>query len=204
MALTLRQESVFNFIKDYINEKHNSPTVREICKNLDIKSTSTVSNDINVLIDLGYIYKEDNKSRSIILADKYRNINSSIESSTIDVPILGNVAAGQPIYAEENIDDYFPIPANLGKKGNLFMLKVKGESMIEVGIFDGDKVLVRQQNTCDNGDIIVALIEDGATVKTFKRENGKVLLIPENSSMDPIVPDHCDILGKVIALYRDL
>lgn len=200
--LNQRQESIYNYLLKFKNQKQYSPSVREIAKALDIKSTSTVYTDLNKLEQEGLIKRLDNTSRSIEITELQTEQETEKEE-TIDVPILGRVAAGEPIFAEENIEYHFPIPSYYSSKGNLFMLKVQGESMIEAGILDGDKILVRKQNTCDNGDIVVALIEDGATVKTFYKKDGVVQLIPENSSMSPIIPEYCDILGKVIALYRD-
>lgn len=200
--LNQRQESIYNYLLKFKNQKQYSPSVREIAKALDIKSTSTVYTDLNKLEQEGLIKRLDNTSRSIEITELQTEQETEKEE-TIDVPILGRVAAGEPIFAEENIEYHFPIPSYYSSKGDLFMLKVQGESMIEAGILDGDKILVRKQNTCDNGDIVVALIEDGATVKTFYKKDGVVQLIPENSSMSPIIPEYCDILGKVIALYRD-
>lgn len=210
--LSKRQQDIYKYLVSFKNENHYPPSVREICKEVGVKSTSTVQKDLKQLEDLEYIRRGDkNKSRAIEIIDKNQdsnttNYNAIIDlhkEDTIDIPIVGRVAAGEPIFAEQNIEDNFPIPASYSNKGDLFMLKVRGESMIEAGILDGDLVLVRKQNLCDNGDIVVALIEDGATVKTFRRENGVVMLIPENSSMSPIIPEHCDILGKVISLYRE-
>lgn len=204
--LSQRQKLIYNFIKEFKINNQYSPSVREIGKQLGIKSTSTVHNDIAKLEELGYIKRNLNKSRSIeICEDDFTqpSTKSASKEDTIDVPIVGNVAAGIPITAVEDHDEMFPIPSYYSNKGNLFMLRVKGDSMIEVGILDGDMVLVRKQNTCENGDIVVALIDDSATVKTFMKEQGIIKLIPENSSMDPIIPDQCEILGKVISLYRE-
>lgn len=210
-TLNKRQQGIYDYLLHFKNENQYCPSVREICHALEIKSTSTVHKDLNKLEDLGYIRKTNNHSRAIEIIvkeestskEKENNIFDIPKEDTIDIPIVGRVAAGEPIFAEENIEFTFPIPAYYANKGDLFMLKVKGESMIEAGILDGDLVLVRKQNYCDNGDTVVALIEDGATVKTFRKENGVVKLIPQNSSMSPIIPDYCDILGKVIALFRE-
>lgn len=210
-TLNKRQQGIYEYLLHFKNENQYCPSVREICHALEIKSTSTVHKDLNKLEDLGYIRKTNNHSRAIEIIvkeestskEKENNIFDIPKEDTIDIPIVGRVAAGEPIFAEENIEFTFPIPAYYANKGDLFMLKVKGESMIEAGILDGDLVLVRKQNYCDNGDTVVALIEDGATVKTFRKENGVVKLIPQNSSMSPIIPDYCDILGKVIALFRE-
>ena len=202
MKLNQRQESIYLYIKEFKIENKYSPTVREIGKALNIKSVSTVHNDLANLEDAGLISRINNISRSIELTEDSVN-QETVNESTIDVPILGRVAAGEPIYADSNIEAYFPIPADYSKKGDLFMLTIRGESMIEAGILDGDKVLVRKQDTCENGEIIVALIEDGATVKRFSKKDGIIKLIPENSSMSPIIPESMSILGKVIALFRD-
>lgn len=199
-----RQEKIFNFLKIYIEKYQFPPTIRDICQGAGVKSTSTVSNDLSTLEEEGYIKRSSLKSRSIEIVQKddfYQDIKE--KEDTIDIPVLGQVAAGQPIFAEENIDYYFPIPSYYSNKGDLFILKVKGESMIEAGILDGDKILVRSQTSANNGDIVVALIDDGATVKYFQTKNGRVELIPANSSMSPIIPDNLLILGKVIALFRE-
>ena len=202
MKLNQRQESIYSYIKEFKKDKQYSPTVREIQKALNIKSVSTVHTDLSKLEDAGLISRSNNISRSIELTDR-SFIEEPLNESTIEVPVLGRVAAGEPIYADSNIESYFPIPADYSKKGDLFMLTIRGESMIEAGILDGDKVLVRKQDICENGEIIVALIEDGATVKRFSKEGGLVQLLPENSSMSPIIPESLTILGKVIALFRD-
>lgn len=197
-----RQQNILDFIIEFINRYQVPPTVREICEGVGAKSTSTVSTDLKVLQDEGYIKRRSQKSRSIEIVKDAFSFEATKEE-TIDVPVLGSVAAGVPIFADENIDYFFPVPKYFEKQGELFMLVVSGDSMIEAGILNGDRILVRRQNTADNGDIVVALIDDSATVKTFFKEKGLVKLIPHNSSMDPIIPDKLDILGKVIALYRD-
>lgn len=200
--LNQRQESIYKFLISFKEEKQYSPSVREIRDALNIKSTSTVHNDLKKLELLGLIIKSDNASRTIEIVDISPG-EEIIKEETIDVPVYGYVAAGEPIFAEDNVLEMFPIPSFYSTKGEMFMLTIKGESMIEAGILDGDKILVRKQNTCDNGDIVVALIEDGATVKRFMKANGRIELRPENSSMSPIIADYFEILGKVIALYRD-
>lgn len=193
-----RVQKVYDFIKDYINEYNYSPSVREIQKALSIKSTSTVQSDIKELIEMGLIQRADLKSRSLVLVED--NIQ---REETIDVPIVGDVAAGNPILAIEDIEDYFPIPAHIAKSGEYFMLHIKGDSMIEAGIYDGDLILVRKTNYANHGDIVVALLDDSATVKTLYNKDGKIMLIPENSSMEPIIPDNLEILGKVVSLFRE-
>ncbi len=193
-----RVQKVYDFIKNYITDYNYSPSVREIQNALKIKSTSTVQSDIKELIELGLIRRPDLKSRSLVLVED--NIQ---KEETVDIPIVGDVAAGNPILAIEDIEDYFPIPAHIAKSGEYFMLNIKGDSMIEAGIFDGDLILVKKTNYANHGDIIVALIDDSATVKRLYDKNGQVMLIPENSTMEPIIPDNLEILGKVISLFRE-
>ncbi|MDO5027089.1 MAG: transcriptional repressor LexA [Tissierellia bacterium] len=203
--LNQRQEAIYKFLIEFKKEKQYSPSVREIRDALNIKSTSTVHNDLKKLEDFGLIIKSGNVSRTIEIVSKHDDKPSEDlnREETIDIPVYGYVAAGEPIFADDNVLEMFPIPSFYSSKGEMFMLTIKGESMIEAGILDGDKILVRKQNTCENGDIIVALIEDGATVKRYFKENNRVELRPENSSMAPIVADYFEVLGKVIALYRD-
>ena len=193
-----RVQKVYDFIKNYFTDYNYSPSVREIQNALKIKSTSTVQSDIKELIELGLIRRPNLKSRSLVLVED--NIQ---KEETVDIPIVGDVAAGNPILAIEDIEDYFPIPAHIAKSGEYFMLNIKGDSMIEAGIFDGDLILVKKTNYANHGDIIVALIDDSATVKRLYDKNGQVMLIPENSTMEPIIPDNLEILGKVISLFRE-
>lgn len=198
--LNQRQEAIYKYLLSFKEEKQYSPSVREIRDALNIKSTSTVHNDLKKLEDLGLIVKSDNTSRTIEIVGQEQDVS---KEETIDIPVYGYVAAGEPIFADDNVLERFPVPSFYSSKGEMFMLTIRGDSMIEAGILDGDKVLVRKQNTCENGDIVVALIEDGATVKRFWKSNGRVELLPENSSMSPIVPEYFEVLGRVIALYRD-
>lgn len=185
--------NIYQFIKDSI-ENGYPPTVREICSALNIKSTSTVHKYINLLFEEGYIEKMDNHNRAIRLKGA---------ESGVSVPVVGNVAAGIPITAIENITDYISFTSDQTYSNPLFALKVKGESMINVGIYDGDLIVVEQMNYAENGDIVVALVDgESATVKTFYKEDGHFRLQPENDSMEPIIADDVEILGKVRALIR--
>lgn len=185
--------NIYQFIKESI-ENGYPPTVREICSALNIKSTSTVHKYINLLVEEGYIEKMDNHNRAIRLKGAESGIN---------VPVVGNVAAGIPITAIENITDYISFTSDKSYSNPLFALKIKGESMINAGIFDGDLIVVEQMDYAENGDIVVALVDgESATVKTFYKEDGHFRLQPENDSMDPIIADNVEILGKVRALIR--
>ena len=197
--ISKKQEEILNYIKNEILERGFPPAVREICQAVGLKSTSSVHSHLESLERNGYIRRDPTKPRAIEILDESFNM---IRSEMVNVPIIGTVAAGQPILAEQNIEGYFPIPTEYMPNKQSFMLKVKGESMINAGIFDGDKVLVKQQATAENGDIVVALVDDSATVKTYYKENGHYRLQPENDSMDPIIVDKCEILGKVFGVFR--
>lgn len=188
-----KSELVFDFIQKFISENGYSPTVREICKECDIKSTATAFNYLNSLADRGIINKVGNKNRAV-----------SLKQSCVSVPLIGTVAAGQPIFASENYEDYYSLPGNFFSGEDLFMLNVHGDSMVNIGMFDGDKIVVKKQETADNGDIVVALIDDSATVKRFFFRNGKYILHPENDNMDDFIFDEVKILGKVVGLLRNL
>ena len=194
-----KQEEILNYINNEILERGFPPAVREICQAVGLKSTSSVHSHLESLERNGYIRRDPTKPRAIEILDESFNM---IRREMVNVPIIGTVAAGQPILAEQNIEGYFPIPTEYMPNKQSFMLKVKGESMINAGIFDGDKVLVKQQATAENGDIVVALVDDSATVKTYYKENGHYRLQPENDSMDPIIVDKCEILGKVFGVFR--
>lgn len=197
--LTKKQEEVLVFIKDQILKKGYPPTVRDICEGVNLRSTSSVHSHLNTLEEKGYIRRDPAKPRCIeIIDDTFR----PAEREMVNVPVVGTVAAGQPILAEESIVDYFPIPAEYMPNAETFFLTVKGDSMINLGIFNGDRILVRKQNTARNGEVVVALVEDSATVKTFYKENGHYRLQPANDSMSPIIVDECSILGVVIGLFR--
>lgn len=210
--LKQRQRDILEYMGKEIDEKGYPPTVREICTALGIKSTSTVHKDISILEKLGFVRKDPSKPRALILVNhKNKFYDNEIKqqisntSETIEIPVIGNIAAGSPIIADQNIEDSFPIPARFINNNVTFMLKVRGESMIEAGILDGDYILVEQHNTANNGEVVVAMINDyesEATVKTFYKENGHFRLQPENSSMEPIIVDDVTILGKVVGVFR--
>ena len=197
--ITPKQEEILNYIKNEILERGFPPAVREICQAVHLKSTSSVHSHLESLEKNGNIRRDPTKPRAIEILDDSFNM---LRREMVNVPIVGTVAAGQPLLAEQNIDSYFPIPAEYMPNEQTFILKVKGESMINAGIMDGDKVIVKQQNTAQNGDMVVALIEDSATVKTYYKENGHYRLQPENDTMDPIIVDDVQILGKVFGVFR--
>ena len=194
-----KQKEILEYIKTCILKKGYPPTVREICEEVKLKSTSSVHSHLERLERNGYIHRDPTKPRAIEIVDDTFNLS---RRELINVPLIGTVAAGAPILAEENVEDYFPIPTELLPNHNTFMLKIRGNSMIDAGIFDGDRVIVMQTNTASNGEIVVALIDDSATVKRFYKENGHYRLQPENSSMEPIIVNEVQILGKVIGLFR--
>lgn len=204
-----RQQQILKYMKDEIRAKGYPPTVREICSALSIKSTSTVHKDIETLVKQGYIIKDPSKPRALMVVDNDEDSAppsyAAEVSETVEIPVIGRIAAGTPILAEENVEDHFPVPARFLHGKTNFMLNVRGESMIEAGIMDGDYILVEQQNTANNGDMVVAMIdgfESEATVKTFYKENGHIRLQPENSSMSPIIVNDVTILGKVRGVFR--
>lgn len=194
-----KQQEILNYIKEEILKKGYPPTVREICETVHLKSTSSVHSHLETLEKNGYIKRDPTKPRAIEICDDSFQM---VRTEMVSIPIVGNVAAGQPILAEENIQDYFPVPADIVPKGESFILNVRGESMINAGILNGDKVFVHSCSTADNGDIIVALIDDSATVKTFYKEDGRIRLQPENDTMEPIIVDDCQIVGKVYGVLR--
>ncbi|WP_317854134.1 transcriptional repressor LexA [Chakrabartyella piscis] len=198
--LSNKQTQILEYMKQEVREKGYPPSVREICEAVGLKSTSTVHGHLARLEKKGLIRRDPTKPRAIEILDDFQT--DSVQREFVNVPIVGNITAGVPILAVENIEDSFPIPVDYIHNDNVFMLKVRGESMIEAGIFDKDLILVRQQNTANNGDIVVALIEDFATVKTFYREDGFIRLQPENASMSPIIVRDVTILGKVTGLFR--
>ena len=213
-----REQKILDYMREEIRKKGYPPTVREICSALNIKSTSTAHKDISNLVKAGYIKKDPSKPRALMLVDMERETEPSGQISygtgsddgvshteVIDIPVVGRIAAGTPILAEQNIEDSFPVPARFVGNNPNFMLTVRGESMIEAGIMDGDYILVEQQNTARNGDIVVAMVdgfESEATVKTFYREGDHIRLQPENSTMSPIIVNDVKILGKVRGVFR--
>lgn len=199
--ISAKQQEILEYIKDEILHKGYPPAVREICQAVNLKSTSSVHSHLETLEKNGYIRRDPTKPRAIEIMDDTFNLN---RREMVNVPILGNVAAGEPLFAEENIEDYFPIPAEMVPNSEVFMLHVRGESMINVGILDGDNVLVQQQGTAKDGEMVVALVEDSATVKTFYKEDGYIRLQPENDTMEPIIVPDCQILGKVFGIFRFL
>ncbi|MEE0745793.1 MAG: transcriptional repressor LexA [Anaerovoracaceae bacterium] len=209
-----REQKILDYMREEIRKKGYPPTVREICSALNIKSTSTAHKDISNLVKAGYIKKDPSKPRALMLVEADTSDQTTYETGNddgvshtevIDIPVVGRIAAGTPILAEQNIEDSFPVPARFVGNNPNFMLTVRGESMIEAGIMDGDYILVEQQNTARNGDIVVAMVdgfESEATVKTFYREGDHIRLQPENSTMSPIIVNDVKILGKVRGVFR--
>lgn len=194
-----KQQQILEYIKSEIINRGYPPTVRDICNAVNLKSTSSVHAHLATLEREGYIIRDKTKPRAIEIVDDSFN---ATRCEIVNIPIVGRVAAGEPILAVQNIENYFPVPAEILNNRVTFMLKVKGESMINAGIFDGDSILVEECNTAKNGDMVVALVDDSATVKTFYKENGYIRLQPENDYMDPIIVNDCTIIGKVIGLFR--
>lgn len=198
--ISAKQEEILSFLKDSIINKGYPPSVREICEAVKLKSTSSVFSHLETLEKNGYIRRDPSKPRTIEILDE--NFNDLMRREVVSVPVVGNIAAGSPILAVQNIEEYFPVPAEYIRRNECFMLKVKGDSMINAGIFDKDTIIVEKCNTASNGDIVVAMVEDSATVKTFYKEDGHIRLQPENDSMDPIIVSDCQILGKVFGVFR--
>lgn len=188
-----KSETIFEFMQKFIAENGYSPTVREVCEACDIKSTATAFTYIKQLAERGVINKVDNRNRAV-----------SLKQKVVNVPLIGTVAAGQPIFATENYEDMYSIPTNFFMGDDLFMLNVKGDSMINIGMYDGDKIVVKKQETADNGDIVVALVDDSATVKRFFKKNGEIILHPENDYMQDFIFKDVRILGKVVGLMRNI
>ena len=197
--ITAKQQEILEYIKSEILNKGYPPAVREICEAVHLKSTSSVHSHLETLEKNGFIRRDPTKPRAIEIIDDDFNL---VRREIISVPVIGSVAAGEPIFAEQNIEGYLPVLPEDMPDGEAFMLRVKGESMVKAGIFDGDRVLVKKQEHAENGDIVVALVDDSATVKTFYREDGHFRLQPENNSMKPIILDDVSVVGKVTGLFR--
>ena len=213
--LNTRQKQILRYITKQIEKNGYSPSVREIGKAVGLSSTATVHTYLKQLEELKYIKKENQKGRTLRVLKKEDALYSPKKpvkggkafynkKEMVDVPVVGKITAGSPILAVENVTDTFPIPLELAGNSQTFILVVRGESMIEAGILDGDYILVRRQNVAENGQIVVALIEDEATVKTFYKEKDHIRLQPENSTMDPIIVPDCKILGRVIGVFRKM
>ena len=216
-GLNKRERDILKFIQKEIILKGFAPSVREICKAVGLNSTATVQGYLKTLEERGYVKKETQKGRTIRLLKNFKGENVVSDAlgvsatkeyysnkEMVNVPVIGKITAGQPILAVENITDTFPIPIDFVGNSESFMLTVRGESMIEAGILDGDYILVKRTNSAENGQIVVALIDDEATVKTFYKEKGHIRLQPENSTMDPIIVPDCKILGKVCGVFRKM
>lgn len=197
--ISAKQKEILEYIKDEILKRGYPPAVREICEAVNLKSTSSVHSHLETLEKNGYIRRDPTKPRAIeIMDDSFQSVRTEMAS----IPIIGTVAAGQPILAQENIEGYFPIPVDMVPNADTFVLRVKGDSMMNVGIYNGDNIFVEKCNTARNGDTVVALVDDSATVKTYYKENGHYRLQPENDSMEPIIVDEVEILGKVFGVFR--
>lgn len=197
--ISRKQKEILEYIKGRILEKGYPPSVREICAAVNLRSTSSVHSHLETLEKNGYIRRDPTKPRTIEICDDSFQM---VRTEMVSIPVVGRVAAGEPILAQQNIDTYFPIPAENVPSGESYALRVHGESMINAGIFDGDLIFVNSCKTCKNGEIIVALVGEEATVKTFYKEDGHIRLQPENDTMAPIIVDNCTILGKVFGVFR--
>ena len=194
-----KQQLILDYIKEEILKKGYPPTVREICERVGLRSTSSVHSHLNTLEENGYIRRDPTKPRAIEIIDDEFGLT---RRDMTNIPIIGRVAAGEPLLAVENIEDYFSLPTEFLPNNETFILKIQGESMINIGFYDGDFLIVEKVNSANNGDVVVALIDDSVTVKTFYKENGYIRLQPEDDNMDPIIVDDCSIVGKVIGLIR--
>ncbi len=199
--LSTKQQEILSFIKEVSTDRGYPPSVREICLAVGLKSTSTVHSHLSKLEDKGYIKRDPTKPRAIEVIDETKNW---LTDHVTPVPVIGTVTAGAPILATEHIEEYYPLPNHLARGGDVYMLRVKGESMIKAGILNKDYIIVRQQEHADNGDIVVALLGDEVTVKRFFREKNRVRLQPENDAMDPIFCLDVKVIGKVIGLFREI
>ena len=197
--ISAKQQQILDYIKEEILKRGYPPAVREICEAVDLKSTSTVHAHLERLEKNGYIRRDPTKPRAIeIVDDSFQQVRTEM----VSIPVVGRVAAGEPILAEQNIESYFPVPASMVPNGDSFVLNVKGDSMINAGIFSGDQIFVHACDTAKNGDMVVALVDDSATVKTFYKEADHIRLQPENDTMDPIIVNDCQILGRVFGVFR--
>ncbi len=194
-----KQKEILEYIKSEILNRGYPPAVRDICEAVHLKSTSSVHSHLETLEKNGYIRRDPTKPRAIEIIDDTFNL---VRREVVNVPLLGRVAAGQPLLAVENIETYFPVPSEYIPNEETFMLRVTGDSMVNAGIFDGDNILVQRQSTAEDGEMVVALVDDSATVKTFYKEDGHYRLQPENPAMAPIIVDDCTILGKVFGVFR--
>ena len=199
-AISKKQQEILDYIKSCILAKGYPPAVREICEAVSLKSTSSVHSHLETLEKNGYIRRDPTKPRAIEIIDEEFALT---RREMVQIPVIGTVAAGVPLLAEQNIEEYFPFPAERLPNKQTFMLHVKGDSMMEMGILDGDQLVCEQTSSARNGEVVVALVDDSATVKRFYKEKGYYRLQPENSSMDPIITDHVEVLGKVISLIRE-
>lgn len=197
--LNIKEQQVLDFIKSYIKTNSYPPSIRDILEGTNFNSTSTISAYLEKLEKKGYITRKNSKTRAIEITD-----STFYKKEFYQVPLLGQVSAGIPILAEENIEDMYPLPSHIKFTEDIFMLRIKGDSMIDKGILNGDLVIVRKQNTANNGEIIIALLEDEATCKTFYKEKNHIRLQPENEKYDPIIVNDVLILGKVVGLYRNI
>ena len=197
--ISAKQQQILDYIKEEILEKGYPPTVREICEKVRLRSTSSVHSHLNTLEENGYIRRDPTKPRAIEIMDDEFGLT---RREMTNIPVIGRVAAGEPLLAVENIKNYFSLPTEFLPNCETYILEVKGESMINVGFFEGDYLIIEKTNVAKNGDIVVALIDDSVTVKRFYKENGYIRLQPENDTMDPIIVDNCTIVGKAFALYR--
>ena len=194
-----KQRQILEYIKFEILEKGYPPAVRDICQAVNLKSTSSVHAHLETLEKNGYIRRDQTKPRAIEILDEDFNLN---RREVTNIPLIGTVAAGQPILAQQNIENYFPMPVEMAPNSQCFALRVQGDSMINIGINDGDYVFVKETNSAKNGDLVVALVDDSATVKNFYKENGHIRLQPQNDDMEPIIVQDCKILGQVFGVFR--
>ena len=216
-GLTPRQRAILEMIRATVDERGYPPSVREIGEGVGLTSTSSVSHQLQALVRLGFLRRDPNRPRALVVAEHapsvvadaspasaLRVVPPALDDAVVDVPLVGRIAAGGPILAEQQVESVMALPRDLVGSGELFMLKVVGDSMIDAAICDGDWVVVRQQQTAENGDIVAALLDDEATVKTFKRRDGHVWLMPHNPAYAPILGDHASIMGKVVSVLRKL